>query len=595
MISCLIVNAQSPIEAFNTTNTILIDSTLYEGYGASESNFQNTRYNYRFCNTLTNNWDYNQSRLNTITSSGIEYRYDAISTSVHFRRVDGGCLNGTRDILFYYGRKNGSTIRLRAPYEPSMEVAFTSNTNILRGSDNLFSNEVQLPGSSGNNYNNIERLDVIVDNGLTLGNANKQGFAVLERGPVGQHEAFVIAIITGIDSEKNPTSYSNIIRITESDYGSVNPFDGSPFFVLRRDNDEGNLLLGAILDAQGIGGILFKFSDFGIANGTRIYGYSIAASDFPESGTSNDLLNYHNPTFFPLNTLGASQTGSHGGLDMICLTGLFCEVENEVVNEYSGTLAFEDLWPAKGDYDFNDLVVDYDFKTTSNTYNRVQKVDATFIIKAFGASYENGLGFQLSDAIDANDIEVTGYELSENYITLNSNGTEAGQSKPTIIVFDNACNQMPHAGTSVGVNTDPNAPYVTPDTLKLTITFPENKYSYNDLNIEGFNPFLIVNKDRSVEVHLPNQLPTDLANTELFGSESDASNPADGYYYMTDKKLPWALNICETFDYPIEKVEIIFAHLKFAEWAMSAGQIYPDWFKDIAGYRDNNNIYSPSK
>lgn len=27
-----------------------------------------------------------------------------------------------------------------------------------------------------------------------------------------------------------------------------------------------------------------------------------------------------------------------------------------------GTLAFKDLWPSKGDYDFNDLVVDYTYK-----------------------------------------------------------------------------------------------------------------------------------------------------------------------------------------------------------------------------------------
>ena len=26
-----------------------------------------------------------------------------------------------------------------------------------------------------------------------------------------------------------------------------------------------------------------------------------------------------------------------------------------------GTLAFEDLWPAKGDYDFNDIVIDYQY------------------------------------------------------------------------------------------------------------------------------------------------------------------------------------------------------------------------------------------
>lgn len=592
MASCFAVSAQTAIEAFNTTESTIVDSLTYEAKGAPESNLENKNYNYRFGNTKTNNWDYNKKRLNTVTTStGLEYRFDAIPTSVHFRRVEAN-LSGTRDILFYYGRLNGNTIRLRAPYEANMETAFFSNSNILRGSDNLFANQIE--NSGGNNYNNIERVDIITDSPLTLEKANKQGFVVLERGNVGEHEPFVISIITEIDGEKNPTSYSDIIRITPADYGTVNPFEGSSFFVFRRDNEDEKLLVSGILDAQGIGGILFKFSDFGIADGATVYGYSIAAADFPESGTSNDLVNYTNSTFFPTNTAGSTQAGSLGGLDMMCMTGIFCLVETEIVNEYSGTLAFEDLWPAKGDYDFNDLVVDYHFNTTSNGFNRVEKVDATFIIKAFGASYENGFGFQLSDKIDAADLTVTGYELSENYITLNSNGTEAGQTKPTIIVFDNAYNQMPHPGMGIGVNTEEEAPYVTPDTLRLTITFPENKYSYNDLNIEGFNPFLIVNKDRSVEVHLPNYLPTDLANTSLFGTLSDASNPADNFYYMTDTRLPWALNICETFDYPLEKVEIIFAHLKFAEWAMSGGVIYPDWFKNLSGYRDNDKIYFPA-
>jgi hypothetical protein len=35
----------------------------------------------------------------------------------------------------------------------------------------------------------------------------------------------------------------------------------------------------------------------------------------------------------------------------------------------AGTLAFEDLWPSTGDYDFNDLVVDYDFKIIKTIKN----------------------------------------------------------------------------------------------------------------------------------------------------------------------------------------------------------------------------------
>jgi len=256
-----------------------------------------------------------------------------------------------------------------------------------------------------------------------------------------------------------------------------------------------------------------------------------------------------------------------------------------------GTLAYEDLWPGKGDYDFNDLVIDYQFRVLINTNNNVESVTGTFIIKAFGASYENGFGFQLSDAIEPADLTVTGFELTESFIELESNGTESGLDIPTIIVYDNAYNQMEHPGIGIGVNTTPGAPYVTPDTLVIQIDFKPNTYSFNDLDIANFNPFLIVNKVRSHEVHLPYYAPTAKADAALFGQWEDNSNPASGRYYVNDKNLPWAINIYESFAYPIEKQEILWAHLKFAEWAMSGGVQFPDWYKNLAGYRNNTLIY----
>jgi LruC domain-containing protein/uncharacterized repeat protein (TIGR01451 family) len=182
-----------------------------------------------------------------------------------------------------------------------------------------------------------------------------------------------------------------------------------------------------------------------------------------------------------------------------------------------GTLAFEDLWPGKGDYDFNDMVIDYQFEVISNPSNFVEQVVGTFVLKAFGASFENGFGFQLSAAINAADITVTGHGLTDNIITNESNGTEAGQTKSTIIVFDNAFAHMPNPGIGIGVNTTPEAPYVQPVTFTINIQFKANTYSINDLDIAGFNPFIIVNKNRSHEVHLPNYPPTDLVDASLFG------------------------------------------------------------------------------
>jgi len=257
-----------------------------------------------------------------------------------------------------------------------------------------------------------------------------------------------------------------------------------------------------------------------------------------------------------------------------------------------GTLAYEDLWPSQGDYDFNDMVIDYQFEITSNAANFIEQVEATFVIKAFGASYQNGFGFQLSQAIDANDLTVTGHSITENYITLNGNGTEAGQARPTIIVFDNAYNEMPHpGGGAIGVNTENSASYVTPVTITVTIDFPANTYTWNQLNIANFNPFLISNMERGREVHLPGYQPTSLANASFFGQEDDATNLSQGKTYVNANNLPWAIHIYESFDYPIEKQDIVWVHLKFVEWAESGGTLFPNWYQNQSGYRNNALIY----
>lgn len=257
-----------------------------------------------------------------------------------------------------------------------------------------------------------------------------------------------------------------------------------------------------------------------------------------------------------------------------------------------GTLAYEDLWPGKGDYDFNDLVIDYQFEIITNTSNFVESVVGTFTIKAIGASFENGFGFQFPSTITASDLTVSGYSLTENIVTLDGNGTEANQSAPTIIVFDNVYNEMLHPGGAIGVNTEVGAPYVTPVTITINITFKPNTYTYNDLDISSFNPFIFVNLDRTVEVHLPDYEPTDLADQSLFGNAEDDSNPATGKYYKTVNNLPWAIHIYESFDYPIEKQEVVWAYLKFAEWAESNGSSFQDWYKDLQGYRNSGLIYT---
>ena len=51
-----------------------------------------------------------------------------------------------------------------------------------------------------------------------------------------------------------------------------------------------------------------------------------------------------------------------------------------------GTLMFEDLWPAYGDYDFNDLVVNYKMQLYPNNKNMVKEMILGIRVKAIGGS-----------------------------------------------------------------------------------------------------------------------------------------------------------------------------------------------------------------
>lgn len=259
-----------------------------------------------------------------------------------------------------------------------------------------------------------------------------------------------------------------------------------------------------------------------------------------------------------------------------------------------GSLAFEDLWPSRGDYDFNDLVIDYRFKTVTSSANLVAEIYATIDIKAIGAGFKNGFGFQLNQNFPAANIQVTGYELTESYVNVSANGTETGQAKTTIIVFDNATEILVSQG-GFGVNVNPANPWVEPDTLVVLMDFTDATYTSAQIEIENWNPFLIANGERGKEVHLANHEPTTLAEPSYFGTFDDHTIPAEDIYYKTLNNLPWAIEFPVAFDYPVEKREISTGHLKFLEWAESAGVNYSDWYLDLPGYRNPANVYFHAK
>lgn len=252
-------------------------------------------------------------------------------------------------------------------------------------------------------------------------------------------------------------------------------------------------------------------------------------------------------------------------------------------DDYS-SLAFEDLWPAYGDYDFNDFVVNINYTLVTNAQNEVVDVIAKYQIMADGASLNNGFGivFQVPSSAVAS---VSGYIHLGNAVILDPKGFEVGHVNQTVIIPFDAINPIMDGGMA---NTIPNGKYVQTTVNTVTTHFSTPQAS---IGTPPFNPFIFVDQERGHEVHLKDQPPTELVDPTYFGTESDASDSATGRYYQSSTGLPWGIEIPVSFDYPIEKADILTAHLKFAAWALSSGSDYPDWYLNNAGYRNSTLIY----
>lgn len=251
-----------------------------------------------------------------------------------------------------------------------------------------------------------------------------------------------------------------------------------------------------------------------------------------------------------------------------------------------GTFAFEDNWPNYGDYDFNDLVIDYQFKHTLNADNEVVAMAPKFKIRAIGAGYRNGFGFA-TDLLPADIQSSTGHTVNGAGVTLNGNGTEGGQSNAVFIVTTNAHD---HFTTGGFINTEEASAYYEPQEITLSIEFSSPK-TYEQIGSVPYNPFVIISQNRGREVHLPGYVPTDLVDSSLFGTQDDNSDPSTGIYYRSKTDLPWGIHLPESFAYPKEKVDIRTGHLRFNDWAKSYGYSYLDWYRNQSGYRDTKGLY----
>lgn len=247
-------------------------------------------------------------------------------------------------------------------------------------------------------------------------------------------------------------------------------------------------------------------------------------------------------------------------------------------NEGGSSVAFEDNWPLKGDYDMNDVVITYRYNVVTNAKNEVVEIKADYKLLASGGIFKNGAGVQFNIP-RAN---------AKNFKSTKSSYLEEGQDSVVVILFENSREEQ------ATWNTDPLQP--SSPIVDYSISFDVvNGPKLADFGIGVYNPFIWNNSQgygRGYETHLMGKQPTNKANRALFGTADD--NSATGKKYSTKDNLPWALEIpTAPFKYPKERIAITEAYLRFAQWAESGGTQYADWYtKFIPGYINADLLYN---
>ena len=238
--------------------------------------------------------------------------------------------------------------------------------------------------------------------------------------------------------------------------------------------------------------------------------------------------------------------------------------------EKTGVYAFEDEWPKAGDYDMNDVLVQYTYQKVFNIFNEILSESFTFkTLYNKSTVFTNGLGFTLSNEGNAQSTEYFIRKENEKDFTVASGADKFTRESNAIILTDN-------------VKTNPNAEY------KITFKYGDkNSNKKQETSIDAFI-YRPSKEGNRLEVHCPMKKPTSKVDTSLFGQYEDCSKPNEGIYYVSNQEniYPFAFYLSnanandiaelKNFD-KNEKKPISEIYPKFIDWAKYGTNA--DWYK----------------
>ncbi|MFQ3234636.1 MAG: LruC domain-containing protein [Paraglaciecola sp.] len=263
------------------------------------------------------------------------------------------------------------------------------------------------------------------------------------------------------------------------------------------------------------------------------------------------------------------------------------------------TIAFEDNWPSIGDYDFNDLVINYRISEYSLD-GEVIRVKLEGQIAAVGASHHNGFAFHLP-GISRSSIDENAIRYTINDVLQNTSPLELGRNEAIVIMthdvwdFVSAGENCKYYRSESGCGSNIQMRFSM--TLPLTNAIPEQQ-----MPAVPYDPFLFASEGdahglafglppgRAYEIHLPDKAPTEAFRTDFFGRGQDRSEPENERYFVSENGMPWAINVGVEWQYPLEYMDVIYAYPLFSSFIANQGLVDANWY--IVENANTNNIFS---
>jgi LruC domain-containing protein len=239
-----------------------------------------------------------------------------------------------------------------------------------------------------------------------------------------------------------------------------------------------------------------------------------------------------------------------------------------------GTLAYEDLWPRRGDYDMNDMIVRYRSREVMNAQRQVVAMEVDYRLDARGASIESGFAVRLPGVPRAT---VASAQLVRDGQAAFAIQPESGIADASFIVFDSAHVALPGPSAACPfANTQAECPTVPVVAYRLVVNF--NSAQASSRFSPPYDPFIFRTAQRGHEVHLPGRQPTEQADGRLFGSGDDRTSLNTARTYVDGSGRPWAMELPAVWRYPNETIDLTTPYPNMAQWATSGGTQHANWY-----------------